>query len=138
MKKKQLAIIIVCILMVSVAAVVFLFTRGRKPYNNLDSTQIVSAKVSLSPPDRTVEIEDIPELVKYLNDVVIYNQDDSYTEYAGQAVTFTLTMADETQTEIVVYTPFCIINGIGYKAKYEPCEALNSYANKLLNSGTAN
>ena len=30
------------------------------------------------------------------------------------------------------FNPFIIIDGIGYKCKYEPCEALNNYANRLL------
>ena len=47
-------------------------------------------------------------------------------------------MTDGTQTEVMAYNPFLVIDGIGYKTKYEPCEALNSYANQLLNSGTAN
>lgn len=139
MKKKRLMIIIIaCIVLLCIVVVVFLFTRGKKPYKNLDAMQIVSAKVMLAPPGKTVEIEDIPELVDYLNDVVIYNEDNSYTEYAGQAVVFTLTMADGTQTEIMAYNPFLVIDDVGYKTKYEPCEALNSYANELLNSGIAN
>lgn len=121
-----------------IVVMVFLFTMGKKPYKNLDAAQIASAKVQLTPPDKTVEIEDISELVGYLNDVVIYNQDNSYTEYAGQGVIFTLTMEDGTQTEIMAYNPFLVIDGVGYKTKYEPCEALNNYANELLNSGTAN
>lgn len=120
-----------------IVVMVFLFTMGKKPYKNLDAAQIASAKVQLTPPDKTVEIEDIPELVGYLNDVVIYNQDNSYTEYAGQGVTFTLIMTDGTQTEITAYNLFLIIDGVGYKTKYEPCETLNHYANELLNSGTA-
>lgn len=104
----------------------------------MDAAQIVSAKVLLTPPDKTIEIENIQELVEYLNDVVVYNEDNSYTEYDGQGVVFTLTMVDGTQTDIMAYNPFIVIDGIGYKTKYEPCEALNSYANELLNSGTAN
>ena len=45
----------------------------------------------------------------------------SYTEYAGQGVIFTLTMEDGTQTEIMAYNPFLVIDGVGYKTKYEPC-----------------
>ena len=37
----------------------------------------------------------------YLNEVVIYNKDNSYTEYAGQAVIFTLSLADGSQVEII-------------------------------------
>ena len=138
MKKKWLIITMVCMVLLCIVVMVFLFTVGKKPYKNLDAAQIASAKVQLTPPDKTVEIEDISELVGYLNDVVIYNQDNSYTEYVGQGVTFTLIMTDGTQTEITAYNPFLIIDGVGYKTKYEPCQALNSYANELLNSGTAN
>ena len=62
----------------------------------------------------------------------VYNKDNSYTEYAGQAVIFTLSLADGSQVEIIAYNPFIIIDGIGYKCKYEPCEALNHYANELM------
>ncbi len=138
MKKNRFMIAIACIVFVCAAAVVFLSAMGKKPYRNLDAAQIVSANVLLSPPDKTVEIEDIPELVGYLKDVVIYHQDHSYTEYDGQGVIFTLTMEDGTQIEIIAYNPFLVIDDVGYKTKYGPCEALNSYANALLNSGTAN
>lgn len=78
------------------------------------------------------------ELVEYLKDVVIYKKDNSYTEYAGQGVTFTLTMSDGTQTQIMAYNPFLVIDGVGCRTKYEPCEALNNYANRLLDDENAN
>lgn len=93
----------------------------------------MSAQVQLTPPDKTIQITDIDELVSYLNELVIYNEDNSYTEYMGQGVVVTLTLSDGTQMEITESNPFVIINGIGYKAKYEPCEELNHYANRLLN-----
>ncbi len=138
MKKKRFLIAAVCIAMLAVASALALSAMGRKPYKNLDAKEIVSAKVLLTPPDKTIEIPDIPELVEYLREVVIYREDNSYTEYAGQGVTFTLTMADGTETKIMAYNPFLIIDGVGYRTKYEPCEALNGYANELLNSGMAN
>ena len=132
MKKKAMiaAAAIVCVL----AAGLFVF-RGQRPYGDLKPSHVVSAAVRLSPPDRTVPIAetDIAELVSYLNEVVIYNEDQSYTEYAGQAAVFTLKMADGTQEEIAAYNPFVVINGTGYRTKYEPCEKLNRYANELLN-----
>ncbi len=135
MEKKRWMLTIACIVLACAAAGASLVTLGKKPYENLDAAQIMSAKVLLSPPGKTVEIEDIPELAAYLNDVVIYHQDNSYTEYDGQGVIFTLTMMDGTQTEIMAYSPFLVIDDVGYRTKYAPCEALNSYANELLNSG---
>ena len=60
------------------------------------------------------------------------------TERHAAFTELTPAMVDGTQTDIMAYNPFIVIDGIGYKTKYEPCEALNSYANELLNSGTAN
>ena len=131
MKKKGIIILATCVL--SVIMIAFIVSGGKKPYKDLDATQIASATVRLTPPDKTVQIVDTKELVEYLKNVVIYSEDNSYTEYVGQGVLFTLTMTDGTQTEIIAYNPFLIIDGVGYKTDYEPCEALNNYANKLLN-----
>ena len=104
----------------------------------MEPSEIVSATVRLTPPDTTIQIEEIEELTEYLNDVVIYNEDNSYTEYSGQGVIFTLKLSDGSQTEIMAYNPFFVIDGVGYKTKYEPCQALSAYANKLLNDENAN
>ena len=110
MRKKRLMIAIACIILVGIAVIVFFSQQGKKPYKDLDAAQIVSAKVLLTPPDKTIEIENIQELVEYLNDVVVYNEDNSYTEYDGQGVVFTLTMVDGTQTDIMAYNPFIVID----------------------------
>ena len=41
-------------------------------------------------------------------------------------------MTDGTQREIVAFSPFLVIDGVGYRAAHAPCEALNRYANELL------
>ena len=105
---------------------------GTRPYKELDTTEVLSATVQLTPPDTTLQIEDLHELVELLKDVVIYEEDSSYTEYAGQGVIVTLTMTDGTQTSIMAYNPFLVIDGVGYRTEYEPCEALNRFANELL------
>lgn len=131
MRKRKIIISLICILSV-VIMLIFAVASGRKPYKDLEAVQILSAAVQLSPPDKTIQIIEIKELVDLLKDVVIYNEDNSYTEYSGQGVIFTLVMTDGTQTSIMAYNPFLVIDGVGYKTKYEPCEALNHYANRLL------
>ncbi len=132
MKKRTMIVSLIGILSAMIIISVFAVVSGRKPYKNLETVQIISAEVQLSPPNITIQITEIKELVDLLKDVVIYHEDNSYTEYDGQAVTFTLVMADGTQTSIMAYNPFLVIDGVGYKTKYEPCEALNHYANMLL------
>jgi len=41
-------------------------------------------------------------------------------------------MVDGSKEEIMASNPFVVINGTGYKTKYEPCQKLNGYANRLL------
>ena len=132
MKKGTLIISLACVLLAAAVVIGFAAFGGRKPYKDLDATQIASVTVHLIPPDITVQIVEIEEFVGFLKDVVIYNEDNSYTGYNGQAVTFTLTMTDGTQTSIMAYNPFLVIDGVGYKTEYGPCEKLNDYANKLL------
>lgn len=130
MRKKKIWIILPCALLLGLA--LCLLSRGKRPFRALDASQIAYAQVQLLPPDKTVEIADTEALAALLRDVVIYERDDSYTEYSGQAVIFTLTMTDETQVEVMAYNPFLVIDGAGYKTKYAPCEALNGYGNQLL------
>ena len=125
--KKFLLIALICLIGIGIS---FLLFSAHRPFKDLEAADITSASVRLSPPDTTIQIVETEELVSYLNEVVIYNKDNSYTEYAGQAVIFTLSLADGSQVEIIAYNPFIIIDGIGYKCKYEPCEALNHYANE--------
>jgi len=128
-KKKGWIAILGCLIVAGAVTVAF---SGRKPYQDLDASDIVSATVHLAPPDQTIQITEYEKLAAYLREVVIYNEDNSYTEYCGQGVIFTLTMADGSREEIMAYNPFVVINGTGYKTKYEPCEKLNQYANELL------
>ena len=67
-----------------------------------------------------------------LADVRITRPDQSYSEYAGQTVLFTVTMADGTAANVTAYNPFLIIDGTGWRTAYAPCEALNRFANELL------
>lgn len=132
MRKRTMVISLICILLAVLTMIIFVFASGRKPYKDLEAAQIVSATVQLPPPGKTIQITETKELVDLLKDVVIYNKDNSYTDYSGQGVTFTLVMIDGTQTSIMEYNPFLVIDGASYKTKYEPCEALNHYANRLL------
>ena len=130
--KKKIMITGACLLVI-VGAIISILTAGKKPFKDLTQADIVSATVRRGPPDKTVQIEDTEELVKLLKDVVVYNKDNSYTEYSGDGCIFTLSLPDGSQKEITDFYPFLVIDRTGYKTRYEPCEALNRYANKLFN-----
>lgn len=122
------------ITLISAILVIFILVKakGEKPFEDLDASTIKTATVHLVPPDATIDVEDIDELTELLHEVVIYKEDDSHEWYSGQAVTYKLIFNDGSKKKIVAYNPFIIIDGVGYKCKYEPCEALNAFGNSLL------
>ena len=134
MKKRYIVIIIAIILVISGAVAYFISVTfiGRKPFKNLQASDIVSVMAQLLPPDKTIPIEDKETFTELLRSQVVFKRDDSYPGMAGQIIIFTLTMTDGTKLEVDEFNPFLIINGVGYKCKYGPCEALNNYANMLL------
>lgn len=109
------------------------FLHGRRPLKDLRAGGVTEIRTGLYPPDMefTLTREEIEELVPLLNEVVIYREDNSFREYDGQAVIFTVTEKDGTKTTLQAYNPFFIIDGTGYRTKYAPCEALNQFGNGL-------
>lgn len=131
MKKHKIKLIILVSIVLIVGVLLF-YGKERKPFEDLQASDISSASVKLIPPDQTIQITDYAKLTKLLNEIIIYNRDDSYRTYSGQWVEFTIILTDGTKIEVGSFNPFFVINGIGYKTEYEPCEALSSYANSLL------
>ena len=122
-----------------IAAAVFMcgtllmFSAGTRPFQSLKAEEIREASVRLTPPDIQLAVnkEETEEMAEILRRVVVYRKDDSYKEYMGQYVEFTITKTDGTVTTVGAYNPFLIIDGVGYRAKYGPCEELNRLANDL-------
>ena len=106
---------------------------GTKPFADLTADEISSVSVNCMPPDKTVHTSDeenIESLVKILNKVVIYEEDEK--EYAGQSVAFTINKTDGTQIKVTAYNPQMIIDGVKYVTKYDPCEDLNALGNQWV------
>ena len=80
-------------IVLGVATAIFLavlnITGGTKPFKELVAEDIVSATVEITPPGETVEIKNTEQLAEYLKDIVVYREDHSYQEYAGQSIIFT-------------------------------------------------
>ena len=138
MRKKVWIGALLCIVLCCAALCLFIGGRDtpeRQPFRELKASDIAAAEVRLSPPDVTVPVTDLERLAELLRAVEISQRDNSWREYAGQAVVFTLTMNDGTTRTVVAFSPFEILDGVGYRAEYDPCEALNRFANELLEPG---
>ena len=132
--QKRYILIVGVVLAVLLALAAGLLFWGRRPFRDLEAADITAASVTLMPPDVTLELDEaeIKTLAELLGDLRITWPDQYYTEYAGQAVQFTVTFADGTETELTDCNLFLIIDGTGWRTAYGPCEALNRFANELL------
>ena len=132
--KKKVLIAALCVLALAGIVLAKKFLIGARPLRGLSTDEVASATVELYPPNVTLELsrEEVEELVSILHRVAVYQRDDSYGEYTGQAVIFTLARSDGTQLRVQSYNPFIVIDGVGYRTKYEPCEELNRLGNDRL------
>lgn len=109
---------------------------GTKPFARLSANEIVSAELFLIPPETTIKLtdkEDIAKLTDILNEIIIYREDNSGREYCGQLVQVTITLKNDETYIIGAYNPFLFLNDKCYRTKYEPCEKLNAFGNRILN-----
>ena len=109
---------------------------GQAPLAGLTADEIQWVKVELSPPDTAHYLtqEEIARLVPLLNRVVTHRRDDSWRDYNGQAVVFTIRKTDDSLLTVMPFNPFIIIDGVGYQTEHTPCEALSRFANTLRRS----
>lgn len=135
MKKKWfLFILIVLAAVLATGLAVFRFASGQRPFAHITADQIASARVEIMPPDKEVDLdrEAIEDLAGILRVVTVYRKDDSYRDYSGQAAVYTISLTDGTVVTVQAYNPFLIIDGVGYRTKYEPCQALSALGNEQL------
>jgi len=135
MKKKWLLFILcVALLAAATGGLVFRLAAGSRPFKDITADQIASASVEIVPPDRSADLsrESIEELAGILRVATVYRRDDSYRDYAGQAAVYTIVMTDGSTVTVQAYNPFLIIDGVGYRTKYEPCQALNALGNEQV------
>lgn len=133
---KKRFVITTWLLSFGILTIVLLNALGTKPFAKLTADEVMSAELYIVPPNSTVTItdsEDIAELTDILNEIVIYQKDDSGREYDGQLVQATITLKKGETHVIGAYSPFLFLNGTCYRTKYEPCQKLNSFGNRILN-----
>lgn len=132
---KNKASIIVSLLVIAIIGIL-LAARfvGVRPFKEISEDEIARVSVELLPPGEVLELSesDISALVEILRTVTIYRKDDSYGEYNGQAVIYTITRTDGSETIINNCNPFLIVDGVGYRTKYGPSEELSRLGNEIL------
>ena len=135
--KRRILTITAIILAVALILTIGIWTIGRKPFKDLHTEDIKSVSIHLWPPNETRELSqgEIEELVTLLQQVKIYNPSWLHLASGGQSHIMTSTSQDGSVQEVNQFGSTLIIDGQGYRAEYEPNEAINQFANKLFNTG---
>ena len=135
MNRKILKIVAV-VLAVALIITIGTWAIGRKPFRNMKAEDIQSISIHLWPPNETMELSqnEIEELVGLLQQVEIHNPTWIHLASGGQSNIMTITYHDGSVKEINQFGSILIIDGMGYRAEYEPNEAVNHFANELFNT----
>ena len=134
---RKILIIVAIVLAVVLIVSIGLSVIGRRPFKNMKAEEIQSISIHLWPPNETMELsqDEIEELVGLLQQVKIYNPSWLHLASGGQSNIMTITYQDGTVQEVNQFGSTLIIDGQGYRAEYEPNEAISKFANKLFNTG---
>ncbi len=122
-------------ILLTITILIVINISGEKPLKDLKVKDIEKVEVFLQPPNIKKEVTDkeqIQKLVETLNRIVIYKKNNSWGNYNGQFVQYTITKKNGEIIKWGDYNPYIVLNGVGYKAKYQPCEELNALANKII------
>lgn len=135
--KRRILTIAAIILAVALILTIGIWTIGRKLFKDLHTEDIKSVSIHLWPPNETRELSqgEIEELVTLLQQVKIYNPSWLHLASGGQSNIMTITYQDGSVQEVNQFGSRLIIDGQGYRAEYDPNEAINQFANKLFNTG---
>lgn len=136
MKRKILTIAAI-ILAVALIMTIGTWVIGRKPFKNLNTVDIQSISIHLWPPNESLDLTEaeIVELVGLLQQVKIHHPTWMHHASGGQSNVMTITFQDGSVKEVNQFGSILIIDSMGYRAKYEPNEAINQFSNKLFNTG---
>lgn len=135
MKKKWILFLFtVLVLCVLVGLGTFRLASGQRPFADITAEDIAQARVEMLPPGKSAKLdqEAVRELAGILRVATVYQKDDSYLDDSGQAAIYSIERADGSEVELMAYSPYLVVDGVGYRARLEPCLALVALGNEAV------
>lgn len=135
--KRKILVVAAIVLAVALIMTIGIWVIGRKPFKDMQVEDIESVSIHLWPPNETRELngDEIEELVLLLQQAEIHHPTWMHHASGGQSNIMTITFHDGSVKEVNQFGSILIIDGMGYRAEYEPNEAISQFANKLINTG---
>lgn len=136
-KSKRLPITIVLVLALTTGVLsYFLYTD--RPFETITVNDIQEVKVYAIPPEAEVVLSEaeVERVIPLLQNMKISKPGYKVFALGGQTVRITVQKTDGSIIEISnVGNVQIIIDGRSYRAEYESAEAINNFANKVLETG---
>lgn len=107
---------------------------NKKIFENIVVEDIREIKLFIEAPgfEKILSNEEIKELISIFDKMIIYEPIIVDESLSGQMVQIKITKSDDSIVILKSITPYFIINDIWYSAKYESCEELNQFTNKII------
>lgn len=133
MSAKKRITLILCLTLCLVVVVILNALNPTQSINAMTADNVSQISVELVPPNETILLQG--EQVDTMLDL-IHNLKPGHPTVRlglnGQTVTITVWNSRGTQLTVMPAGSYVKINGIFYTTSYEECEALNNFANSLL------
>ena len=127
-KKTQKIILLSAIIVIFLVCIAPTYMIGRRPFKDLQATDIKTAKVCLIAPMEEIRIDDLESFVDCLQDTVIYQEKKFYdVPDGGEAALYIVEMKDGTERRISLNNSHLVMDGIRYRTNKKTFEKLKSY-----------
>ena len=136
-KGKKLPITIVFILTLVIVGLTY-FLYSDRPFKTITVKEIEEIKVYAIPPNEEVVLgkTEVEKIIPLLQNLKISKPGYKVFASGGQTVTVTIKKTDGSIIEISNFGNVqIIIDGRSFRADYESAEAINNFANKVLETG---
>lgn len=135
MKKKSILVTIALIILIIAFFIINHYKLDEKPFENLGVGEVKEITLNVTPSGKSMVITETNTIKKFtdiLNNIEIYEKDDSWKKYFGGFNEITVSMVNGENIKIVEFNPFLIINDVGYKTNYDVCEKLDELINNII------
>ena len=138
MKKGKKLLIIGVVILAVVSAILGWLLYSDSPFEAITVDEIEEIKVYAIPPEAEVVLSEaeVEKVVPLLQNLKVSKPGYKVFALSGQTITITIKITDGSIVEISnVGNVQIIIDGRNYRADYESAEAINNFANKVLETG---
>ena len=99
-----------------------------KPFETLQDSDIAQIYITRTYPYYELSLNEKDELIRLLNNIVIFERYDNFVEYEGfYSMMFKIRYTNGESISVSGSPPLFFINDVAYKTEYEPCHKVSNF-----------